>query len=110
MQVLINSGNQVDLHEGSIQKWQEEISSALERFGNWITRVEVHLTDENSQTKGGGDDIRCLMEARPASHQPVSIEVRAASPGQAIAEGIDTLKRRLATMQDKARTESRKRD
>ncbi len=109
MQVMINSNNYVDVHQESIQQWQAEIAASLDRFSNWITRIEVHLTDENSDTKGGGDDIRCLMEARPASQQPVSIEVRTASVEQALQQGTSTLERRLANLLDKARTEQRKR-
>jgi hypothetical protein len=110
MQVIINSDSQVDLKEQSMEQWQQQVADSLQRFNDWITRVEVHLTDENSQAKGGPDDIRCLIEARPASRQPVSVEVRAATAEQALLEGARTMKRRLATMQDKARTESRDRD
>lgn len=110
MQVIINSGNHVDVNQDAVQQWQSEILASLDRFSDWITRVEVHLTDENSQAKGGPDDIRCLMEARPASQQPVSIEVRAASVEQAIQDGTNTLERRLNTMMDKVRNEKRKRE
>ena len=109
MLVNLHSDNHVDLKEDSIQQLETEIATSLKRFSNWITRVEVHLTDENSQAKGGSDDIRCLMEARPAGKQPVSIEVRAASVVQAIQQGTNTLERRLGDIEDKARTEARKR-
>lgn len=109
MKVTINSDNHVNVQQESVQQWQSEIADALERFGSWVTRVEVHLTDENGQAKGGSDDIRCLMEARPADQQPVSIEVRSASVEQAMQEGTNTLVRRLGTIADKARTQERKR-
>ena len=109
MQVNINSDSHVDVKENSVQQWRTEITAALKRFGDWITRVEVQLTNENSRAKGGSDDIRCLMEARPAGRQPVSIEVRAASINQAIREGIDTLERRLENVSEKARNQARKR-
>ncbi len=108
MQVIINSNNQVDLNKDRIQDLETTVADAMERFSSWITRVEVHLTDENSASKGGSDDIRCLMEARPAHQQPVSIEVRASTVDHAIAEGTKTLERRLGTMADKARTQGRK--
>lgn len=108
MQVIINSDNQVDLQEDFIQHWQSEITSSLKRFNDWITRVEVHLTDENGASRGGVDDIRCLIEARPADRQPVSIEVRGESAELALADGIQTLGRRLGTLVDKARTQKRK--
>ena len=108
MQVLINGDKHLNLNGESIQQWQEEITDALERFSDWITRIEVHVTDENSAAKGGGDDIRCLMEARPKNHQPVSIEVHAQALGYAIRDAIDTLEKRLSTILEKARTEQRK--
>ncbi len=48
-----------------------ELESAIGRFAERITRVEVHLSDENSPQKEGPRDKRCLMEARPASMDPV---------------------------------------
>ena len=108
MQVIINSDNQVDLQSNFIEHWQTEIATSLQRFSDWVTRIEVHLTDENSNSKGGVDDIRCLIEARPANRQPVSVEVRGASAEQALADGVQTLDRRLGTMIDKARTQQRK--
>ena len=108
MQVIINSDNQVDLQDDFRQHWQTEITSSLQRFSDWITRIEVHLTDENSNSKGGIDDIRCLIEARPADRQPVSIEVRGESAESALADGVQTLGRRLGTMIEKKRTQQRK--
>jgi hypothetical protein len=109
MQVIINSDNQIDFNQPSIEHWQNEIAASLQRFSDWVTRVEVHLTDENSDSKKGSDDIRCLMEARPANRQPVSIEIRAASVEEALSEGAKTMKRRLGAIVDKERTEERKR-
>ena len=108
MKVIINSNSQVELKQDAISHFESEISSSLERFADWVTRIEVHLTDENSSKKGGQDDIRCMMEARPSGHQPVSIEVRASSPSPAIQDAIEMLERRLDTMLSKIRTEQRK--
>lgn len=107
MQVIMNSDNQVDLNGESIEHWRSEITTSLERFNDWITRVEVHVTDENSKSKEGTDDIRCLIEARPANKQPVSVEVRGSSAENAISDGIKTMQRRLSAMVDKARTQRR---
>jgi len=108
MKITINTDKHIRLEADRAEQWESEIATSLQRFSEWITRVEVHLTDENSEARGGPDDIRCLMEARPAGQQPVSIEVREATPDQAIQEGIKTLERRLSNMAEKARTEKRK--
>lgn len=109
MQININSDRHIQVNETLVEKWRTEIADALQRFGDWITRVEVQLNDTNSAAKGGGDDIRCLMEARPAGQQPVSVEVRAATVEEAISQGLGALRRRLGGISDKARTEARKR-
>jgi len=46
--------------------------------------VEVHLSDENSNKKGGNNDMRCMMEARLKSRQPVAVVHQAATLDQAI--------------------------
>ncbi|MFC2093971.1 HPF/RaiA family ribosome-associated protein, partial [Bacteroidota bacterium] len=45
------------------------ISEGLSRFSEHITRLEVHLSDENS-LKEGLNDKRCLLEARLEGRQP----------------------------------------
>jgi len=49
------------------------VQGAVGRFGDRVTRVEVHVGDVN-KGKGGPDDKRCMMEARPAGEQPVAVE------------------------------------
>jgi len=39
------------------------VESTLGHLAEHITRVEVHLNDENND-KGGSHDKRCMMEAR----------------------------------------------
>ncbi len=69
MQVIINSDSHIDMTQEAVEHWQTEIATSLKRFNDWITRLEVHVTDVNSQAKGGADDIRCLIEApgKPAT-------------------------------------------
>lgn len=52
---------------------RREIASAIGRFADRLTRVEVHLSDENSR-KAGERDKRCLMEARPRAMDPLVAE------------------------------------
>ena len=49
-----------------VQLVEAVVRGALDRFSEQITRVEVHLSDENSDKKFGTDDKRCLLEARLA--------------------------------------------
>jgi ribosomal subunit interface protein len=50
----------------------EEVNRALKHHSDRVTRVEVHLQDENGPK--GGQDKRCLMEARLAGDDPVTVE------------------------------------
>jgi ribosome-associated translation inhibitor RaiA len=59
------------------------VRSSLSHFQGKISRVEVHLSDENGG-KSGGNDIRCVMEARPDGHQPVAVNHHADDLIQAV--------------------------
>jgi ribosome-associated translation inhibitor RaiA len=83
MQIQVNSDNHI---ESSIrlEEWvKTTVESALDRFEEDLTRVEVHIQDENGD-KPGPHDIRCQMEARPKGHQPVSVTHKADSLDQAV--------------------------
>ena len=72
MIVQINTDNNVEGHARLKAYIAEELGTALARFEDKITRLEVHLADENSD-KFGIDDKRCLIEARPVNMQPVAV-------------------------------------
>lgn len=51
----------------------EQITTqALGHLVDRLSRVEVHLADENG-AKGGANDIRCSLEARPEGLQPHTV-------------------------------------
>ncbi|OLS64909.1 HPF/RaiA family ribosome-associated protein [Pseudomonas putida] len=83
MQIQVNSDNHI---QGNIrlEQWvRSTVESTLERFDDGVTRVEVHLRDENGD-KAGPHDKRCQMEARPKGHHPISVTHKAASLEQAV--------------------------
>ncbi|MEX0760270.1 MAG: hypothetical protein WD100_11890 [Tistlia sp.] len=51
---------------------ENTIVSALGHLTDRLSRVEVHLADANA-AKGGSDDIRCTIEARPEGMQPQAV-------------------------------------
>ncbi len=51
---------------------EQTVTSALGHLTGRLSRVEVHLVDENG-AKGGADDIRCTIEARPEGMQPQTV-------------------------------------
>ncbi|HSK13008.1 MAG TPA: HPF/RaiA family ribosome-associated protein [Phnomibacter sp.] len=79
-----------------------EIADKLSRFSSQITRIEVHLSDENGN-KDTLKDIRCLMEARREGKQPIAVSDQADTPDQAVSGAIDKLKAALETITGKER-------
>ncbi len=83
MQIQVNSDNHI---ESSIrlEEWvRTTVESTLDRYEEDLTRIEVHIRDENGD-KPGPHDIRCQMEARPKGHQPISVTHKAESLDQAV--------------------------
>jgi ribosome-associated translation inhibitor RaiA len=95
MQVLVNSDNHI-LGRESLAAWvQEQVEAALGRFGDRITRVEVHLNDLNSPTKAGTDDKRCMVEARLGGMPPVAVSHQAPALREAVSGALDKIEKSL---------------
>jgi hypothetical protein len=72
MHIQVNHGNHVRLGADVEQRFADIIRDTLNRFGDRITRVEMHMSDENGG-KHSSSDKRCLIEARLANIQPVAV-------------------------------------
>jgi len=72
-------------------KVREAVEKAVGRFGDRVTRVEVHLGDVNAHKKGP-DDKRCMIEARPAGADPVVAEAHDEDLYKAIGLAADKIK------------------
>lgn len=95
MRILVKTDNHIQGSAELTRQVETLVENALRRFGDRITRVEVHLSDENSDKKFGGDDKRCVMEARPAGLQPITVSQQGASLEQALDGAADTLQKTL---------------
>ena len=95
MQIQINTDDNIKGSERLAQQVETMVGGALDRFGEQITRVEVHLSDENSGQKGGGEDKRCLLEARLAGLQPIAVSHEAETMRQAVGGATEKLVRTL---------------
>lgn len=72
MQFQFNTDNQIHGDENLAATAESTVTGALGHLTNRISRVEVHLADLNA-AKGGSDDIRCTIEARPEGMQPQTV-------------------------------------
>ena len=93
MQIQLNTDGNIEGHEELATQVSSVVESALKRFSDHITRVEVHLSDENSEKKDGNDDMRCMMEARLEGRQPIAVTHQAATLDQAVEGAADKLTR-----------------
>ncbi len=94
MKIQINTDNHVTGREELTKHAEATVETAIGHLAEHITRVEVHLSDENSD-KGGAHDKRCMMEARLEGHQPIAVTDDAETIPQAIAGAAEKLKRLL---------------
>ena len=92
MQIQINTDHNIGGHQALIAEVTGKVESALSRFSTHITRVEVHLSDQNSQKNSPGDK-RCMMEARLEGRQPIAVTHEAETLDQAIGGASDKLAR-----------------
>src|SRR5436190_6475832 len=94
MQIQINSDHQINPSPELASRIQALIRDTLDRHSDRITRVEVHLNDQNG-IKGGANDKRCLMEARVAGIGPIDAAHEADSLQLAIDGAMEKLERAI---------------
>lgn len=103
MKVQFNTDKNVKGDENFREILIGMIEDSLSRFEDHVTRIEVHLSDENS-AKSGPNDKRCLLEARMESRQPVAVTDHAESYIEAVAGATDKLKMALDSILGKMRS------
>ena len=100
MKILINTGPNIDGHEALARQAEYTVESSLGHLAEHVTRVEVHLSDENSD-KGGSMDKRCLMEARIEGQQPIAVTYKSETAAQAVAGAAEKLKQAVGHALDR---------
>ena len=95
MQIQFNTDRNIEGDEAMTELIESVVHSALDRFSEQITRVEIHVRDENSDKKGGNDDIRCLMEARLGGMQPIAVSHNAGGVIEAVDGAAGKMQRSL---------------
>jgi hypothetical protein len=106
MHIQINTDTNIEGREELAIHVKGVMESALSRFSGRITRVEVHLSDQNGD-KSGQDDKRCMMEARIEGRQPTAVTHQAASLGDAVEGATNKLKRSLDSTLERLRDDRR---
>ena len=95
MQIQVNTDRNIDGRQRVADYVRGVVEHAVSHFERQVTRVEVHLSDDNG-AKSGPDDKRCVMEARIASIEPITVTHRGPNIDEAIHGAASKLKRLLA--------------
>ncbi len=94
MHIQVNTDNAIQGREDVISFVEGVIQSKLGAVSSHITRIEVHITDENGP-KHGPEDKRCMVEARLQSRQPTAVSHTADSIQGAVTGAVDKMRNAL---------------
>lgn len=107
MHVQVSTDNHISGDERLTEYAQTLLGDSLARFADRVTRVDVHLGDENGSEKHADDDKRCSLEARMAGRQPVAVTHRAPSVREALTGAAQKLEKVLGTLVEKEQEKRR---
>ncbi|NEN22569.1 HPF/RaiA family ribosome-associated protein [Cryomorpha ignava] len=96
MTIQFNTDNNITGSEEFQEKISERLTHSLKKYGDKITRLEVHISDENG-SKFGENDKRCMLEARVADLRPVAVTSFDNTIDQSVAGAISKLTALLDT-------------
>jgi ribosome-associated translation inhibitor RaiA len=94
MQIQFNSDSSVMGTQNVAERIEAAVRDKLARFEDRLTRLEVHVRDENGR-KGGGDDKACTIEARPRGGRAIGVTEHAGDVDTAARLAASTLAQRL---------------
>lgn len=97
MIIQLHAGRSLNIHEEYALKLNGLVSRELDRFTELLTRVELHLSDENAQRKTK-EDKKCTIEAKLKSKHPVAVSDHGDTYDNAISGAIHKLKASLNTV------------
>jgi ribosomal subunit interface protein len=101
MQIQINPDN-IKVSEYLANRIDEEVRKAVKHFTDRVTRVEVHVQDQNGPQKSGIDK-RCVMEARLAGDEPVTVNAESDDMYEAVHQTAEKLERAVGRRFEKAK-------
>ncbi len=102
MTIQINTDNNLTVHQTFESELDDLLTEELNHFSEHITRLEVHLSDENG-SKNGLEDKRCMIEARLEGKQPIAVSNVGDTYDNAVDGAIKKLKSSLETITGRLR-------
>ena len=100
MKIQFNTDKTISGDERHEGYFTSLIEDGLKRYQSHITRIEVHLSDENGK-KDGINDIHCVLEARLEHKKPIAISNQADTVELAVSGAIEKLNAKIKTTLDR---------
>ena len=97
MTVQINTDKNIEWDQRHNEHFTGLVKEELNRFSEHITRVEVHLSDENGAKKSA-NDIRSVIEIRIEGKKPIAASNQANSIEQSLSGAITKVKASLKSI------------
>ncbi len=97
MVIQLHADRSLSIHEEYASKLTGVILRELDRFAELLTRVELHLADENAQRKTK-EDKKCTIEAKLKSKHPVAVTSHGDTYDNAVTGAILKLQASLNTI------------
>jgi hypothetical protein len=97
MKILFNTDKTIQTDERHRDFFSDQIAEEIDPYQSHITRIAVHVTDQNGK-KDGINDIRCLLEARLEGRQPIAVSDQADTIEAAVSGATEQLRTVLETM------------
>lgn len=92
MLVQFNSDRHIAGGAALAEKSESSVRGALGGFAQQITRVEIHVSDENGADKGGVNDKSCRIEARLSGRPPIAVHAVATTVAKSVDVAADKLR------------------
>lgn len=102
IKTVINSDSNLQVGAAESSEIEAVIEKRLGRFADHITRVVVHLRDENAG-KEGPNDKRCMIEARPEGRDTVNVTHSSPTIEESVSQAARKMERVLDDLFSKLR-------
>ncbi len=100
MNIQINTDKNLTIHAEYQEQIVEQLTAGLSRFGDHVSSVQVHLSDENG-SKDGLNDKKCVLEAHYDGRPAVIGSTTGETYDLALAGALAKLKNALTTIDGK---------
>ena len=111
MHIQINTDRGSEGHEALAAHVSGVVEEALSQISAHVTRVEVHLADEDGvHHRVGLNDMRCVMEARIEGYHPLAVTAHADSLHKSVVSAADKLARVIESTLDRLHDHKHRRD